>query len=434
MNYQQAIDYLYGMAPMFQQIGSGAYKEGLENTLALDSRAGHPHTAFRTVHVAGTNGKGSTAHTIAAIFQAAGYRTGLYTSPHLTDFSERIRVNGIPINPEFVIEFLEKDRDFHASLHPSFFELTTSMAFCYFRHCKVDVAVIEVGLGGRLDCTNIITPDLSVITNIGFDHMQLLGNTLAAIASEKAGIIKPGVPAIIGEDCPETRPVFQQKADSCHAPITFAGDNCKILSSHTDAGGNLFYSTRQYPELLSELRGFCQSNNANTILHAVGKLRHAGWVLPEQAVRTGFAHVCGLTGLRGRWQKLASHPDIICDTGHNSHGLRYTARQLADTASRSKGRIRIVFGMVNDKDIDTTLQLMPKDAEWYLTQAQVRRALPADLLAAKAAAAGITGHTYPSVAQALAAARSESTPDDTIFVGGSSFIVADLLSLPEFAS
>lgn len=436
MNYRDAIDYLCVQTPMFQQIGSGAYKEGLGTTLLLDEHAGHPHRNFRTIHIAGTNGKGSTAHTIAAVFQAAGYRTGLYTSPHLTDFSERIRVNGIPISPEYVINFLESNKSFYEPLHPSFFELTTCMAFSYFAHCNVDIAIIETGLGGRLDCTNIITPDLSVITNIGFDHMQLLGDTLGKIAGEKAGIIKPGVTAVIGEDNPETRAVFQSKADECRTRIVFAQDNCKINSTSEDSDGKLFYETDAYPHLETELRGYCQSNNANTILHAVEELRRKGWILPESAVRQGFAHVCRITGLRGRWQKLAVAPDIVCDTGHNSHGLKYIARHLADIAARrSNGCLRIVFGMVSDKDIDVVLSLMPKNAVWYYTQASVRRALPAADLRDKAVQAGhdFSGRTYPTVEDAVHAAIADASPEDFIFVGGSSFVVADLLSMPEFA-
>lgn len=433
MTYQEAIDYLCVRTPMFQQIGAGAYKAGLETTMLLDGHFGHPHKEFHTVHIAGTNGKGSTAHTIAAIFQAAGYRTGLYTSPHITDFSERIRVNGLPINPDFVTDFLESNKDFYEPLRPSFFELTTSMAFCYFRHCKVDVAIIETGLGGRLDCTNIITPDLSVITNIGFDHTQFLGDTLGKIASEKAGIIKPGITVVVGEDCDETRPVFQSKADECGSKIVFAQDNCQILSSSEKTDGRLFYDTPAYPALETELKGFCQSNNANTILHAINELRMSGWILPERSIREGFRNVCGLTGLRGRWYTVATSPKIICDTGHNSHGLRYTAEQLKNLASRpGAGKLRIVFGMVNDKDIDVVLRLMPAEAVWYFTQASVRRALSSTGLMEKAAVAGHKGRAFSSVADAVATARNESSPEDLIFVGGSTFVVADLLSMPEF--
>lgn len=433
MTYEEAIEKLCVKTPMFQQVGAGAYKPGLGTTLRLDEYYGHPHRRFRSVHIAGTNGKGSTAHTLAAILQAAGYRTGLYTSPHLTDFSERIRVDGISINRDFVVDFLEKDSSFHDSLSPSFFEITTQMAFCYFAWCGVDVAVIETGLGGRLDCTNIITPDLSVITNIGFDHTQFLGNTLPEIAFEKAGIIKPGVTAVVGEVCTETRPVFEDKARECGSRIVFAQDDCKILSSKDKGDGHVVYETLPYPALESELGGLCQLNNANTILHAVSELRRSGWQLPEDAVRRGFAGVCGMTGLRGRWQSVAWNPRIICDTGHNSHGLRYVTEQLETLAAKpGAGRLRIVFGMVSDKDVDKVLEMMPKDAEWYFTQAGVKRAIPAARLHGIAARSGCRGRVFDSVAEAVAAARSEAAPEDTIYVGGSTFVVAELLSMPDF--
>ena len=431
--YQEALDYLCRQTPMFQQIGSGAYKAGLETSLASDDYLGHPHRQFHTVHIAGTNGKGSTAHTLAAIFQSAGYRTGLYTSPHLTDFRERIRVDGAMISEEYVIDFLNKHKKFYEPLQPSFFELTTAMAFCYFRDCGIDIAIVETGLGGRLDCTNIITPDLSVITNIGYDHTAILGDTLEKIAFEKAGIIKPGVPAVIGEDCDETRPVFAERAGYCKSKIVFAKDKCKILSLSRSSDGKLFYETSEYHRLESELQGACQANNANTILHAIDLLKECGWNLTENAVRKGFADVCALTGLRGRWQKLRSNPTVVCDTGHNSHGLHYIAEQLDEIAAgRECGKLRIVFGMVNDKDTDVVLGLMPQKAEWYFTQAGVSRAIPSQELQAMAAAAGHHGRAFNSVREAVQTAISESSADDFIFVGGSTFVVADLLSSPEF--
>lgn len=430
--YQEAVDYLCRQTPMFHQIGSKAYKPGLETSLALDEHFGHPHKRFHTVHIAGTNGKGSTAHTLAAIFQAAGYRTGLYTSPHLIDFRERIRVNGEMASEEFVIDFLNKHKEFFESLEPSFFELATAMAFCYFKECNVDIAIIETGLGGRIDCTNIISPDLSIITNIGYDHIALLGDTLAKIAFEKAGIIKPGVPVIIGEDCEETRKVFEEKAASCNSRITFAKDKCKILSYHRDSDGNLYYETSEYHNLESELRGSCQENNANTVLHAIDELRAKGWNLTEEAVRRGFADVCGLTGLKGRWQTLRKNPELVCDTGHNSHGLHYIAEQLTEISERDRGTLRIVFGMVNDKDTDVVLSLMPEKAEWYFTQADVSRAIPSPELQKMAAVSGHFGKVFDSVSDAVRTAISESSSEDFIYVGGSTFVVADLLSMPEF--
>lgn len=291
MTYQETITYLYNSAPLFQNIGQGAYKEGLSNTHSLDEYFAHPHRKFRTLHVAGTNGKGSCSHTLAAVLQAAGYRVGLYTSPHLVDFRERIRVNGKPIEGEFVVDFVEQHRSFFEPLHPSFFELTTAMAFHYFAEQQVDVAVIEVGLGGRLDCTNIISPDLTVITNISFDHVGFLGDTLAKIAHEKAGIIKPHTPIIIGEHNGETRPVFEAEAIEKQAPITFAQDTPMIAKKSGDTFYDI-YQTQSYNNLQVALRGYCQEKNVNTLLHAIGELQRIGYNIDESAVREGFAHVC----------------------------------------------------------------------------------------------------------------------------------------------
>lgn len=409
MDYQHTLEYLYNSVPMFQQVGSSAYKEGLENTLALDEHFGHPHRNFRTIHVAGTNGKGSCSHTLAAILQEAGYRTGLYTSPHLVDFRERIRVNGQPIPEEYVIRFVEEERSFFEPLSPSFFELTTAMAFRYFADQKVDVAIIEVGLGGRLDCTNIIRPDLCIITNISFDHTQFLGSTLAQIASEKAGIIKQDIPVVIGETTPETRPVFAEKAQAVQAPICFAEDHVP----------------EEYSDMDYELKGLYQEKNRRTLLTALPLLKKAGYHLSEQAIRNGFAHVCELTGLMGRWQKLQDAPTLICDTGHNVGGITYIAEQLKQQTYR---KLHIVMGMVNDKDIRGVLALLPRDAYYYFTKASVKRALPEAELARLANAAGLQGECYPDVPTAVRAAQEKSLPEDFIFVGGSSFIVADLLA------
>lgn len=409
MDYQNTLSYLYNSAPMFQQVGSSAYKEGLENTLALDKHFEHPHHSFRSIHVAGTNGKGSCSHTIAAILQEAGYRVGLYTSPHLIDFRERIRVNGQPISEEYVIRFVEKERTFFEPLQPSFFELTTAMAFRYFADERVDVAVIEVGLGGRLDCTNIIRPDLCIITNISFDHTQFLGDTLEKIAREKAGIIKNGIPVIIGETTPETKPVFLKKAQEANAPIYFAEENDR----------------EDYPGIECELKGIYQKKNTRTISTALSLLKEAGYHLDEQSVRSGFAHVVELTGLMGRWQKLQDSPTLICDTGHNVGGITYIVEQLRQQSYR---RLHIVIGMVNDKDIRGVLALLPQEATYYFTKASVKRALPENELQELAATVGLQGTCYPDVPAAVLAAQKESLPEDFIFVGGSSFIVADLLA------
>ena len=394
---------------MFQQVGGAAYKEGLENTLTLDAHFGHPHRRYRTIHVAGTNGKGSCSHTLAAVLQEAGYKVGLYTSPHLVDFRERIRVNGEPVPEEYVIRFVEEERGFFEPLHPSFFELTTAMAFRYFADERVNVAVIEVGLGGRLDCTNIIRPDLCVITNISFDHVQFLGDTLAKIAGEKAGIIKRGVPVVIGEATEETRPVFEAKAKETDAPIYFAED-C---------------DREDYPDIEFELKGLYQKKNKQTLLTALPLLKEAGYHIDEQAVRSGFAHVTSLTGLMGRWQKLQNSPTLVCDTGHNVGGIRYIVEQLKEEKYR---RLHIVMGMVNDKDVRGVLGLMPKEAVYYFTQASVKRAMPAGRLKGLGLEAGLRGECYADVPAAVRAAQKESLPEDFIFVGGSSFIVADLLA------
>ena len=412
MDYQDTLAYLYNSVPMFQQVGGAAYKEGLENTLELDAHLGHPHRRFRTIHVAGTNGKGSCSHTLAAILQEAGYRTGLYTSPHLLDFRERIRINGKPIPQEYVVNFVARERPFFEPLHPSFFELTTAMAFRYFTDEAVDVAVIEVGMGGRLDCTNIIRPDLCLITNISPDHTQFLGHTLAQIAAEKAGIIKPGIPVVIGETTPETRPVFLHKAQEAGAPIYFAEE--EKANKQAD-----------YPGLDFELKGIYQEKNLRTLLTALPLLIQAGYKLDDRAVRNGFAHVVKLTGLMGRWQKLHDRPTVVCDTGHNVGGIRYIVQQLEQQTFRT---LRIVIGMVNDKDINGVLALLPRNATYYFTRASVKRALPEQELAALARQAGLAGNCYPDVPTAVRAAQKESLPEDFIFVGGSNFIVADLLA------
>lgn len=481
MNYKDTLNYLYDSVPMFQQIGSKAYKEGLENTVALDEHLGHPHREFRSIHVAGTNGKGSCSHTLAAILQSAGYRVGLYTSPHLIDFRERIRINGEPIAESYVVRFVEEQRDFFEPLSPSFFELTTAMAFRYFADEKVDVAIIEVGMGGRLDCTNIIRPDLCIITNISMDHTQYLGDTLEKIATEKAGIIKKGIPVIIGETTPETHPVFLRIAEEVGAPIEFVEDEIKIkglvpksiilkeqkskeleqackecnrlvseatvnLSQETylrvqeqshlcvrlfaahkvikNAIGWV-YETEEYPNLEGELGGFYQTKNTETTLHALSKLQVLEYRMDEKSVRNGFAHVCELTGLMGRWQKLSEHPLLICDTGHNVSGITDV---LALFSFLEYKHLHIVIGMVNDKDIRGILELLPQEGTYYFTKASVKRALSEKELRNLAREYGLRGNCYPTVAAAVKAAKNKCLPEDFIFVGGSSFVVADLLT------
>lgn len=425
MSYQETIEYLFNSAPLFQHVGGDAYKEGLSNTHKLDEHFGHPHRKFHTIHVGGTNGKGSCSHTLAAILQSAGYKVGLYTSPHLVDFRERIRVDGKMVSEEYVIRFVEEHRTFFEPLHPSFFELATAMAFNYFAESKVDVAIVEVGLGGRLDCTNIITPDLSIITNISFDHTQFLGDTLAKIASEKAGIIKEGVPVVIGECTDETRPVFIEQAKKANSPIILSDESSLVISSESNINNTRIYQTKPYKNLLGELGGLCQEKNTNTILTAIAQLNDLGYNLSEENVRKGFANVCELTGLMGRWQKLNNCPTLICDTGHNVGGISYIINQLKQ---QSYKRLHIVMGMVNDKDVSGVLAMMPKEAIYYFTKASVKRALNEDQLSTLGKAYSIHGMSYPDVIAATRAALEAATEDDFIFVGGSSFIVADLLS------
>jgi len=431
MNYKETLDYLYNIAPMFQQVGKDGYKEGLSNTHILDQHFNHPHTTFRCIHVAGTNGKGSCSHTLAAILQSAGYKVGLYTSPHLVDFRERIRVNGVQIPEEFIINFIEQQRDFFEPLYPSFFELTTAMAFLYFAEQEIDVAVIEVGLGGRLDCTNIIHPELSIITNISFDHTQYLGDTLPLIAAEKAGIIKSGVSVIIGETTPETKPVFIDKANEVGAPILFAEDEQLLLGAEKDVEGYWNYHTADYENLRGELGGLCQIKNTNTLLSAIRLLVRKGFQIFEDDVRAGFGEVCELTGLSGRWQKLSENPVMMCDTGHNIGGMTYITEQLKLQIYK---KLHIIIGMVNDKDIRGVLALLPKDAEYYFTKASVKRALPEQEMKRLAQDRGLSGSCYPNVEEALKAAKLNAQKEDFIFVGGSSFIVADLLSLMKTTS
>lgn len=417
MNYQETTEYLFNSTPVFEKIGAKAYKPGLQTTFALDDHFGHPHQKYKTIHIAGTNGKGSCSHTLAAILQSQGYKVGLYTSPHLVDFRERIRVNGECVPEQYVIDFVEENRAFFEPLHPSFFELTTAMALKYFAEQKVDYAVIEVGLGGRLDCTNIITPILSIITNISFDHTQFLGNTLAEITGEKAGIIKPGVPVVIGEYLPETRTVFEKKAKSENAPILFAQDFDVTRLENSEPS-----------DVDMELKGSYQERNKKTILTALHILRQK-LAISDEAIHEGFAHVCELTGLRGRWEKLNDAPLTICDTGHNLAGWSYLAPQINAVKAETK---HIVFGMVDDKDVAHVLQLLKEMLEnrvkYYWTQPSTKRAIPVEKLSELALKLGLHGSLYHSVKEAYNAALENAEKGDFVFVGGSSYVVADLLS------
>lgn len=425
MNYQETLNYLYNSTPVFEHVGAVAYKEGLQNTLALDKHFNHPHTNFKTIHIAGTNGKGSCSHSLASILQEAGYKVGLYTSPHLVDFRERIRVNGQCISKERVIKFVKDERKFFEPLHPSFFELTTALAFKYFDEQKVDIAIIEVGLGGRLDCTNIISPILSIITNISFDHTQFLGDTLAKIAGEKAGIIKKGVPVIIGEANEETRPVFQSKANEVNSDIVFAEDNAIVTSSSPIVDGGRRYNLSNNSTLVGELSGDYQERNMNTILCACNILKQMNIIKNDDIIATGLTNICKNTGLLGRWQTIQNNPTVVCDTGHNVGGWNYLAPQIK---RQQCNQLRIVFGMVDDKDINSVMFLLPKNAIYYWTQAETKRAIKAERVAEIAIKHDLRGEIFDNVEVAYTKALQDSNKDDFVFVGGSSYIVADLLT------
>lgn len=425
MNYQETLNYLYNSTPVFEHVGAVAYKEGLQNTLALDKHFNHPHTNFKTIHIAGTNGKGSCSHSLASILQEAGYKVGLYTSPHLVDFRERIRVNGQCISKERVVKFVEDERKFFEPLHPSFFELTTALAFKYFDEQKVDIAIIEVGLGGRLDCTNIISPILSIITNISFDHTQFLGDTLAKIAAEKAGIIKKGVPVIIGEANEETSPVFQSKANEVNSVIVFAEDNAIVTSSSPMADGGRRYYLLNNSTLVGELSGDYQERNMNTILCACNILKQMNIIKNDDVIAKGLTNICKNTGLLGRWQTIQNNPTVVCDTGHNVGGWNYLAPQIK---RQQCNQLRIVFGMVDDKDINSVMYLLPKNAIYYWTQAESKRAIKAERVAEIAIKHDLRGEIFDNVEVAYTKALQDSNKDDFVFVGGSSYIVADLLT------
>lgn len=426
MNYVETVTYLYNQMPAYQRVGQSAYKEGLDNSLALDTYFEYPHRSYRTIHVAGTNGKGSTSHLLAAVLNKAGYKVGLYTSPHLIDFRERIRVNGEMIDKQFVVDFVKNHREAFEPIMPSFFELTMEMAFLYFKHCEIDVAIVETGLGGRLDSTNIILPNLSIITNIGFDHIQYLGNTLPKIAAEKAGIIKPNTPVVIGEiENEEVRAVFAAKAEQENATIVFAEESMDNFTSEISKDGWIL-NNDSYQNLRSELGGWVQNKNARTVLTAIHELMKMDYKIPNQAVYQGFANVVELTGLMGRWQTLQENPKVVCDTGHNDHGVRYIVEQLG---MESYETLHIVFGVANDKDSAAILSILPKSAVYYFTQASIERALDVNILAETALQFDLKGDKYNTVELAMKAAKENANKNDFIFIGGSSFVVADALTL-----
>ncbi len=427
MNYKETVDYLFTRLPMFSRIGAAAIKKDLHNTIELCEVLNNPHHKFKTIHVAGTNGKGSVSHMLAAVLQTAGYKTGLYTSPHLHDFRERIKVNGEMISEEFVVEFTERIQPQIDLIHPSFFEITVAMAFDYFAQQQVDVAVVEVGLGGRLDSTNIITPELSIITNIGWDHMNLLGDTLEKIAGEKAGIIKPGIPVVVGEVIAETRPVFESKANEQQASLHLATDEFSIISKEQSNGYLLVEAEEIKSKLLHsyqlDLPGLYQTKNILTVLTAIKLLQQRGWNIEEQQIREALKQVKKINGLHGRWETIHQHPFVIVDVGHNEDGIKQIVAQLAET---TYNKLHIITGMVKDKEVEKVLSLLPKDATYYFTHAHLPRALPGDQLQEKAAVFGLKGETYPDVNNALNIALQNASADDLILVCGSVFLAGEV--------
>ena len=442
MTYQETLEYLYVSQPAFHLVGAAAYKPGLDNTLRLMEHIGNPHRRFRSVHIAGTNGKGSTSHLIASSLQAAGLRVGLYTSPHLVDFRERIRLNGQMIPEDYVVRFVEENKAFLEQIRPSFFETTMALAFAYFADMQVDTAVIEFGLGGRLDSTNIITPMLSVITNIGFDHTEFLGDTLPKIAAEKAGIIKNDVPCVIGETDPQTEPVFLQKAQACG----ILGEDLETTGCRLWFADQCGYlrrcRLRDIPEC--QLHGIYQDKNQQTAYVALRVLQNyspIGAYITTAAIRRGFGEVCTLTGLRGRWETLADSPLTICDTGHNSHGLRYVAQQLTDLQQQHNGTLFVLFGMVSDKDVDVVMRLLPVsrrtdgitlNVRYCFVQPDTHRAIPAAEMLQRwqhVHPEDSEAEAIPDIQEALRHVQSVASPNDIIFIGGSNYVVGTVLTL-----
>ena len=418
--YQQAIDYLYASLPIFQRVGAVAYHGDLTNTLALCEALDNPQRKFKSVHVAGTNGKGSSSHMLAAVLQSAGYKTGLYTSPHLKEFTERIKINGAEVSKEFVVDFVNRMQPVLEKVKPSFFETTVGMAFDYFVREKIDIAVIEVGLGGRLDSTNVITPEISLITNISWDHMDLLGDTLERIAAEKAGIIKPGIPVIVSERQIEVEDVFLKKARETDSLIEFADSRFEIkaLSDGRFAVNGVDYQL--------DLKGIYQQKNLGGVLAAIDELKRKGFMISDVSIAEGLSETVQLTGLKGRWQKLNDKPLVICDTGHNESGMQEVMKQIV---LQKFNKLHIVWGMVKDKDVSKVLRQLPKDASYYFCQAKIPRAMPALDLQNKMSEFGLKGKVVEDVNQAIAEAKNNAALEDMIFIGGSTFVVAEIENL-----
>ena len=432
MTYPETLKFLYSKLPMFSRQGKAAIKPGLDNTIRLCESLGNPQDKFKSIHIAGTNGKGSSSHMLAAIFQQAGYKTSLYTSPHLRDFRERIRINGEMISETEVIDFVSSQSELIKTLEPSFFEVTVAMAFHFFAQNNVDIAIIEVGLGGRLDSTNIIHPELSLITNIGFDHMNILGGTLTQIAGEKAGIIKQNTPVIISQKQSEIESVFKTKAAEMNSKITFANDEWDIYRSTENSDSSEFLKLEikqknkifQFSSLELDLTGTYQVKNLAGVLSAVKELRAAKYNLNDDAVQTALKNVKSLTGLMGRWQTLEKKPLIICDTGHNEDGIREVLSNISLTTYRN---LHMVIGMVKDKEIEKILQLLPKNAMYYFCQPDIPRAKPSIELKNEALHYDLRGNSYDKVSEALEAAKANAHAEDLIFIGGSTFVVAEVV-------
>lgn len=430
MTYDETLEYLFSALPMYQRIGKAAYKASLDNSFALDEYFGHPHINFKSIHIAGTNGKGSVSHMLASILQAAGYKTGLYTSPHLKDFRERIRINGVMIPKREVTSFISKNKQILEELKPSFFEMTVALAFWYFHSRNIDIAIIETGMGGRLDSTNIINPLLSVITNIGLDHSQFLGNTHALIAKEKAGIIKPGIPVIIGERNKHTYDVFRKEARKNKSPLFFAEDhfqtNYSFLSSERMQILNITnHKTGISSEYKTDLLGLYQQKNIQTVLEAIEVLKSKKIIITDTMITDGLSKVRETTGFRGRWEEIGYNPLIICDTAHNKEGLTIAVRQIMQIPWKN---LHFILGVSEDKDIDSILKLLPENAIYYFTRANIPRALEAEKLEEKAKNAGLTGLAFPSVNDALRAAKKKADKEDLIFISGSIFVIAEAIT------
>jgi dihydrofolate synthase/folylpolyglutamate synthase len=429
MTYQETLDFLFNALPMFQRVGAAAYRNDLNNTYALCTHLGNPEHSLKCVHVAGTNGKGSTSHAICSVLMESGYKVGLYTSPHLKSFTERIKINGIDIPEQEVVDFVVDNKVFLEELKPSFFEMTVGMAFWFFAKEKVDIAVIEVGMGGRLDSTNVILPEVSVITNIGFDHMQFLGNTLPLIAGEKAGIIKPNVPVVISQNQEETFPVFQKKAQEMKAPIYFAEDFIKVKSIGLNPSGKRVYEVideGKNDQIELDLQGNYQEKNLPGILQTIKILKSLGWKIEDFAVKNGLSKIVSNTGLKGRWQILGQNPLIICDTGHNEDGIRMIVDQINEL---EYWKLFMVLGMVNDKDVTKVLSMLPKNAWYIFCQATIPRAMDAEELSNKAFEVGLNGEVIRDVNLAIEKAKNLASEDDLIFIGGSTFVVAEINDL-----